>query len=224
MMRMLAVLLLLAAPAWAQASFLTPQQVPLLALLPPPPGIEQTQAEIAELHRIEQARTPPRLAQARADVAETVFDMFGPTLGPRFNARAMPAAAAFFARIGETEDTVMDPAKAGFGRLRPFLTDPSLQTASNRSGTGSYPSGHATRARLMAVVLGSMLPEYRASLFARAQDYAESRLILGVHHRSDIVAGGAAGSAIAAVLLNDPAFRAAYAPARDEARRIMGLN
>ena len=58
----------------------------------------------------------------------------------------------------------------------------------------------------MAVILGTMVPEKRAALFARAADYGQSRIIVGVHYLTDIDAGRSAGTAIAALLLATPAF------------------
>jgi acid phosphatase (class A) len=50
----------------------------------------------------------------------------------------------------------------------------------------------------MGTVLASMLPEKRDELYARIADYGHSRMIAGVHYRSDIDAGEILGSAIAA--------------------------
>jgi acid phosphatase (class A) len=50
----------------------------------------------------------------------------------------------------------------------------------------------------MGTVLARMLPEKRDELYARIADYGHSRMIAGVHYRSDIDAGKVLGSAIAA--------------------------
>ena len=50
----------------------------------------------------------------------------------------------------------------------------------------------------MGMVLARMLPEKRDELYARIADYGHSRMIAGVHYRSDIDAGKVLGSAIAA--------------------------
>lgn len=226
LLHLLAAALLFAAPAFAaEQPFITARQVDLLQLLAPPPaaGSVQDRAEMDEVVAREQTRTPERVAQAQADVTETVFAMFGATLGPAFTAPALPAATALFDRLGDTEEDVVGPAKIGFARLRPYLANPALHPAAPTSRSGSYPSGHATRVTIMGVVLAAMLPEYRGPIFARMDDYAESRIVAGVHYRSDIVAGRQAGTAIDAVLFNDPAFRTAFEAARAEVRRVMGL-
>ena len=228
--RLLLSCVLLGAPAWTAAapiaeSYLTPSQIDLLRLLPPPPaqGSAQAAAEMAEVVALESARTPARAAQALADVPEGPFDMFGAVLGPALTPEWLPRFIALFERVAETEEIATAPVKRAYARLRPYQANAALRPAVPPSRSGSYPSGHATRSRLGAVVLAAMLPERRDQIFARAADYAESRVIAGVHFRSDILAGMAAGSAIAAVLFNDPAFAADFTGARQELRDALGM-
>jgi len=212
------------APAWAADSYLAAGQIDLMRLLPPPPaeGSAQAAAEMAEVVALEAARTPARAAQARADVSEGASDMFGAVLGPA-TAERLPLLTALFERLAETEDAATAPVKRAYARLRPYLANAALHPAAPPSRRGSFPSGHATRSRLDAIVLAAMLPERRGALFARAADYAESRVIAGVHFRSDILGGMDAGTAIAAVLFNDPAFTADFAGARQELRDALGM-
>ena len=212
------------AAAWAAESYLTAGQIDLMRLLPPPPapGSAQAAAEMAEVVAFEETRTPARAAQALADVAEGPSDMFGAVLGPATPGR-MPLLTALFVRLGDTEDAATAPVKRAYARPRPYQANPALHPAAPPSRSGSFPSGHAPRSRLGAIVLAAMLPERRDALFARAADYAESRVIAGAHFRSDIVAGMDAGTAIAAVLFNDPAFAADFAGARQELRDALGM-
>lgn len=214
--------LLFALPASAaEQSYLAPAQVDLLRLLPPPPS--NNGPELAQVLEAQRARTPERAAQAAADARETVFAMFRPVLGDRFEPAAAPLATALFERLGDTEEAVVGPAKAGFARKRPFLESPDVQPAVPTSKSGSYPSGHATRVTLEGIVLASMLPEHRGAIFARMADYAQSRVIGGVHYPSDVEAGARAGTAAAAVLFEDPAFQSDYGPARRQLRAALGL-
>ena len=103
----------------------------------------------------------------------------------------------------------------------PYVLSPDVQPAIPKEVTASYPSGHSTVATLMAVVLSDMLPEYRAAIFQRAAVYAENRVIGGVHYRSDIVAGRAAGALIALELQRNAEFVEEYRQARDEVRRVL---
>lgn len=214
-----------AAPAVAQ-TFLAPAQVDLLVLLPPFPALGSPieRAELAELMERQRTRTPERVAQARADIDESVFTMFAALMGPGFTPAALPVASGLFTRLGDTEEVVNGPVKGGFARLRPYLAHPdAIQPAIPISRSGSYPSGHSTRVTILGIVLAAMVPERRDAIFARMADYADSRLWGGVHYPSDVAAGRLAGTAIDAVLFDDPAFKAAFAPARAEVRSALGL-
>jgi acid phosphatase (class A) len=74
-----------------------------------------------------------------------------------------------------------------------------------------------------AVFLAAILPERKAEIWDRAQDYAESRVILGMHYPSDLEMGYRSGTALAAALLEDAEFQADLAAARTEARAALGL-
>jgi len=214
--------LVLAMPAVAaEHPYLTPAQVDLLHLLPPPPADDGP--ELALVLDAEHARSPERAAQAAADAEETVFDMFRPVLGGHFAPEAAPLATQVFDRLGETESSLTGPVKKTYARKRPFLVSPEVHPAVPTSKSGSYPSGHATRVTMDGIVLASMLPERRDAIFARMSDYAQSRVIGGAHFPSDIEAGARSGTAAAAVLFDDPAFMADYAPARQQLRAALGL-
>lgn len=217
---------LIAAPALAaDAPYLTAASIDLTLLLPPPPPIDSTRQadEIAAVIAAQQEASPARVAQAGADATESVFVMFGGTIGPRFVPAALPRASTLFARLGATEGAVVDPVKPAFDRVRPFLADPRVRPLVRQSRSGAFPSGHTTLVTLTAVVLAAMLPEQRAAIWARADDYAESRVIGGMHTPFDLDGGRRAGTAIAALLFADPAFQADYAAARTEVRQALGL-
>ena len=178
---------------------------------------------MAELLGIQASRTPARLAQAVADVEESLPAMFGAILGPSITAERAPALFHLFDRLVGTEDAVTRPAKEGFARPRPYQADPAVAPGIRLSRSGSWPSGHATLGTLTGITLAAMLPERRDTIFARMREYGESRLVGGVHYRSDLAAGARAGTAIAAVLFNDPAFQADYAAARRELRGALEM-
>ena len=70
----------------------------------------------------------------------------------------------------------------------------------------------------MAVVLANLMPERSADILQRANDFAYSRLVCGVHFRSDVVAGQALGTAVGTALLRDPAMQVDLEAARAELR------
>jgi membrane-associated phospholipid phosphatase len=133
----------------------------------------------------------------------------------------MPATNKLLTMVAEEEDTDSKVAKAYFHRLRPYGADPSLKTCEpvkpgKAAKANSYPSGHATLAFSMGVVLADLMPAKSQVILARAGQYAERRLVCGVHYRSDIVAGQQFGTILALRLIENPAFKAQMAKARAE--------
>lgn len=61
-----------------------------------------------------------------------------------------------------------------------------------------------------------MIPEKAQAILARARDYAENRMVCGMHYRSDIVAGEVLGTTVARELLNNPAYRLEFDAAEKE--------
>lgn len=66
----------------------------------------------------------------------------------------------------------------------------------------SFPSGHATRTTALVVVLGAMVPLPRALVLALwVLSVGVSRVALGAHYASDIVAGWILGVSVGGVVL-----------------------
>ncbi len=211
-------LMLLSAPAWAAAPLPVPlSQFGIEAVLhaPPAPDSAQTAAELSELHRIEAARTPAELARAKADAADESVFLFQDVFGAGFTAAGLPRTAAFFARLQAEEEAQTDVAKRFWHRPRPGLADATLHPC-KVSHSASYPSGHATDAYLIGVVLASVVPEKRDAILDRAAGFARNRMVCGMHYASDIEAGRLAGTALAAVILAQPRLRADLQPVRRE--------
>ncbi len=209
----------------AEAPYLTVQQLDLRTYLPTPiaNGSAEDMAQQKLVIAAQQAANPERIALANKDAEETVYAMFSSVMGNNFAATKLPLVSRLFERIGETEDAVVDPIKAFYGRKRPYLNNTEIRPLVPASKSGSYPSGHTSRSTMMAIVLGNMVPEMRAAIFERARDYAQSRVIGGMHYPEDLEGGRRAGTAMAATLLASPTFMADYEAARTELRKAMGL-
>jgi acid phosphatase (class A) len=207
-----------------KSPFITAKEINLSMLLPPPPANDslQTKKELAEVLKFQVTRTPEMIARAQADEAENVW-RFADVMGPKFTAERMPEVAKFFQRIVDTEGAVVDPFKDVWKRPRPHMYSDLVKPVVKLSKSGSYPSGHATDATLMAIVLSNMVPENRAAIMARGAEYANNRVIGGIHFRSDIEAGRITGTVIAARLQTRDDFNAAYDTAKAELRSALGL-
>jgi len=204
------------------AIYLVPGQLDLRDILPPPPaeGSLQAQAELEELHRIENARTPEQAQAALADEAEEDVFVFRTILGPNFTTDKLPLATQFFQHLRNDGAVLTAVAKADWSRQRPPVVDPTLH-AIGHGKPGSYPSGHATSGWLAGLELAAMLPEKREAILLRAADYAHNRLVCGVHYPSDIVASQVAATALTQSLQQSAKFRADFATAKAEVRALL---
>ena len=194
------------------------------AFLPPPPqtGSLREQDDIAVYRATRALKDTPRWAQARADneietpSAPRVFDE---ALGIRFTPGRMPVLTRLLGRMLGDLETVQTPAKRGFIRPRPFVTEPAETCITPEpwlAASGSYPSGHSALGWAWALVLSEMAPDRADEILVRGLAYGESRMICGVHYASDVEAGRIVGAALFASLKADPAFQADFEEARRE--------
>jgi undecaprenyl-diphosphatase len=84
--------------------------------------------------------------------------------------------------------------KAIVARPRPFDALSGVHVLENEA-FGSFPSGHATNAFLMAFLLAQAYPKYKWAFYSLAVVVAFSRVYLGVHYPLDVLAGAALGLA-----------------------------
>lgn len=213
-------------PSTHAAFYLASLPLRLDLILPPAasPDSAVTAAELGELHRIEQSRTPAQIAQAQADDREQDIFLFANVLGPAFTASAFPATAALSSHVHEDEAAVSVSLKSAFSRPRPYQVDATLHPVCKMvPGPTSYPSGHALSGYLLALTLVQLVPEKREQIFARADAYAHNRLVCGVHYASDTEASRELAYAVFASLSASPRFQQDLAAAREETRRKLGL-
>jgi len=209
----------LAYPLGAQAALLTPSEIDASRFLPPPPaaGSVYEKAEFQELKAIAARSTAAELATAAHDAKDETPDIFNAAIG--FDLAAKPQTFKLLGMVVEEEDVDTKGPKAFFHRPRPYSVDASIKTCEPvkpGKAANSYPSGHASLAFSMGVVLASLIPEKSQAILARSEEYAEHRLVCGVHYRSDIVAGQQFGTILALRLMQNPTFRAQMDLARAE--------
>jgi acid phosphatase (class A) len=201
----------------AHAALLDPALFDATRLLPPPPasGSPKAVGELAEVKAIAARTTPEMLAAATHDAKDETPDIFNPVIG--FDIAKAPAAAKLLSLVGDEEEDDTKAAKDFFHRDRPWIVDSSIRTCTPVKpgpAANSYPSGHSTRGFSMAVVLAALLPAKSQAIMARAAEYAENRLVCGMHFRSDITAGQQFGTVLALQLMRNAQFQAQMDAAR----------
>ncbi|UXI66869.1 acid phosphatase [Tahibacter amnicola] len=188
----------------------------LTTLLAPPPTVESQAGkdDLAAVLAEQERRTEALAAQAKADAEVSIF-RFANVIGEGFTADRLPRTARLFERLANSVSAVVTPAKDHWARPRPFLASTQVQPTSRPEGA-TYPSGHGTIARMYAIVLADLIPEKRAAIFSRGDEYAWGRIVNGVHYPSDVSAGAIAGTLIAAELRRDAGFREDFDAAKAE--------
>lgn len=190
-----------------------------LFVAPPAANSAQTRRELDGLLAIQQRRTPLEVEAARADRKTEVWQ-FSTALGLR------PGQIGELKLLGDLAEQVEDDvrpyvraAKHRFLRLRPYEVETRLDPCiEDVRGDLSFPSGHATYGYVIAYLLADMVPERRAQLLARAQEFARQRMVCGVHFPSDIEAGRRGAEWLAQRFLASPEYQAAAVSVRRELR------
>ncbi len=90
-------------------------------------------------------------------------------------------------------------ASVGIKRVvrRPRPDDPRVRVHVGTPSRLSFPSAHATSTTAAAVLFGALLRKPLAAVLVPTM--ALSRMVLGVHYPTDVLAGSALGAAVAAV-------------------------
>lgn len=84
-----------------------------------------------------------------------------------------------------------------FVRERPFITHTAIDPAAAPLDRYSFPSGHTLHAVSFAWQASAHFPELGWVLLPLAALIAGSRVVLGLHYPSDVLAGAAIGAALA---------------------------
>lgn len=87
--------------------------------------------------------------------------------------------------------------KARTLRPRPYQVHQSIRQFTAPLDRFSFPSGHTLHAVAFSLIAAGHYPELSAALTVFSALVAASRVVLGLHYPSDVVAGAAIGAAIA---------------------------
>jgi len=207
-------------------NFLPADSNAFVAQFAPPPASDspQTRAELDELLSLQAQRTPAETAAARADRKKDVRQFYG-ALGIDAASGATLTPLRNLTQHIETDVSLyVRDAKHRFVRQRPYVIEARLKPCiDDVSDNESYPSGHATYGYVIALVLAEMVPERRAALLARADEFGHHRMTCGVHFASDVAAGRAGAEWLVRELDKGADYRAARSKAAESLRAALKL-
>ena len=215
-----------AAPSAAfDASYVSSQQLNLAKLLPPPPAPESNmqKADLSAVLSAQEARTEQQADRAVKDNNTSLFRIADGLFDDQFTPEKLPRLTVFYNHVIGDAVAILALTKDAWNRQRPFAISTDVHAIGELSTSGSYPSSHATRGQLTAIILANMVPEKSAQIYARGREYGENRVVAGVHFPSDIEGGRLSATAIAAVLMQNEQFKMDFNEAKAELRSVLGL-
>ncbi len=203
--------------------YLKPDQLPNShTFLPPPPaaGTPAMAADEDSYRSTRVFRDTPRWALARRD-ADLTFpnaaSTFSCALDMPISQEETPHLNMLIRRVRADASRANDKAKDLYKRKRPYLAHNEVSCVpEERHRDDSYPSGHASIGWAWALVLAEIAPDRADAIFARGFAFGESRIVCGLHWKSDVEAGRVVGAATVSRLHADPVFRAQLESARKE--------
>ena len=197
--------------------YATAAHIEIIDMIAPPPmaGSSEDLADLAAVQTAQQYRTIAQIQSARADAELSVF-RFADVLGPKFSAQNLPATAALFVALNHDLRPAIAAMKSHFARPRPYEIDSAIEPVVPKPGNDSYPSGHAAMAYADAIILARLVPARKSDIMARARQYAQNRVIGGVHYPSDVEAGRVAAILYVKALWGDAEFQCDFAAAKNE--------
>jgi undecaprenyl-diphosphatase len=113
-------------------------------------------------------------------------------------ATAAPAVLHMIA-VGIACALIYRTLKRGTSRPRPYESVPTVAAGTAPLDAYSFPSGHTLHAVAFSLVAASHYPALATPLAAFTVLVALSRVVLGLHYPSDVLAGALLGCAVAAV-------------------------
>ncbi|HEX2029326.1 MAG TPA: phosphatase PAP2 family protein [Nitriliruptorales bacterium] len=110
--------------------------------------------------------------------------------------RGRRAALEGLTAIALTSVTVNHPVKVLARRQRPDRAlVPTIRRTASQPGSWSFPSGHTASAFAFAIAASRRLPVMTPPLYAIAATVGVSRIHVGAHYPSDVLAGAVLGTA-----------------------------
>jgi acid phosphatase (class A) len=168
--------------------------------MPPPPtkGSDAELRDFSVLHQYQNERSDVQCKTANLQSVPTVENMFGPQLGI-LTATEFQSVAVLGQTVADKVTSITDVFKNKFQRTRPYLVDSTLHPCVSEPNNGyrSYPSSHAAIGLAIALVFAKKFPAKRDAILKQGYQIGVNRLIGGVHHPSDVVAGQTIGRQIA---------------------------
>ncbi|MBS0580206.1 MAG: phosphatase PAP2 family protein [Proteobacteria bacterium] len=150
------------------------------------------------LNRAAALALPRRLFQVASRLGDGIIWYVLLALLPLLYGAAALRPVLVMALTGSVGVLLYSLLKRIFVRERPFITHRAIDRAGAPLDRYSFPSGHTLHAVSFTWQAGAHFPELLWVLLPLAAMIAASRVVLGLHYPSDVLAGAGLGAALAA--------------------------
>lgn len=186
--------------------YLKPDSIDLSVVpIPPVENSAEDLADLEEVIRVQGIRTEADCKKAEHEAEGFATSFFGTPYGPLTDEDA--------SKLVDFQERLFDEAmffskilKYKYARLRPYNRTERVHPCIKIHRSLSYPSGHSTIAVLAARSFALIYPEHKEALYQRAEEIAWGRVVGGVHHPLDTIAGKVMGELLFEALVKEEAF------------------
>lgn len=181
---------------------LTPNSIKKLLGPYPAAGSREELHDFAVLRHYQETRTEHECELAEKQEKATLKNLFVSNNGPLTKKEAMLVTPLILKAYAEAGINIY-LAKSIFKRPRPYNYNNEIKPCIKLEKSYAYPSGHTAVSRVFARALAKFYPARAEAFLKRADEVAQNRILGGVHHPSDIVAGKKLGDALALKVLEN---------------------
>jgi acid phosphatase (class A) len=186
----------LAQVSFADPGTLTTAEIQKLLGRYPSKGSVEEKADFDKMLELQKSRTVADCELAASEVKPNIRTLFTQHNGP-ISADEMEQAFPKIEKVYQAVQAASRYAKGLYRRPRPFVNNTAIKPCIALESSYAYPSGHTAISRAVARALSVLFPERAELLIKRADEVAFHRVLGGVHHPSDIVAGKKLGDEVA---------------------------
>jgi acid phosphatase (class A) len=152
------------------------------------PNTPELQAEADEIIKLQSNITEAQIKEANVEAHLSPTHVFSAINGISDASKYANTHKLIDKVYSDCRDTY-NLAKEYWKTERPYQVNDKIKALVEKPISKAYPSGHTSCSRVLAEVLGQILPAKRAELRERAAEIAYNRVIAGVHWPHDIEGG-----------------------------------
>lgn len=207
-------------------SYFDPKAIHPEWIIGPPPqmGTKAQAEDLAAVHKIHDSADPALVKFAQEDARSQNIFLFKTIFGPGYNPQALPLVADLGRKLVQDAGIENGILKRRFEHKRPYQMDATLPSFCGTDTSFSYPSGHSMAAYLLAFAVIDMVPEKAPEILARADEFAEHRVVCGVHFLTDIHASKLVSLEMFGYMQSSAAYHHDVDAARAEMRAALHLD